>query len=96
MVKIFVGNLSFDADEHDLEMLFSDYGDVDRASLVRHPRSRHSRGFGFVEMPDAVEAERAIAALDGRDVLGRPLTVNESQAPEEGARRNKAKRRRRR
>ncbi|HHE41778.1 MAG TPA: hypothetical protein ENL12_03945, partial [Dehalococcoidia bacterium] len=62
-MKIFVGNLSFDADEHDLEGLFAAFGHVGKVTLARHPRSRHSRGFGFVEMPDAAEAERAIAAL---------------------------------
>jgi len=93
-VKVFVGNLSFDADEHDLEALFAEHGEVERASLARHPRSRHSRGFGFVEMPDPGEATRAIEALNGREVMGRPLTVNESQAL--GADRRRAKGRRRR
>jgi len=94
-MKIFVGNLSFDADEHDLEGLFAAFGHVGKVTLARHPRSRHSRGFGFVEMPDAAEAERAIAALSGREVMGRPLTVNESRQQEKVARRRKAMRRRR-
>ena len=93
-MKIFVGNLSFDADEHDLEALFSEFGEVERASLVRHPRSRHSRGFGFVEMPDADEAEHAVRALNGREVMGRPLTVNESRPDGEGGG-TRARRRRR-
>ncbi len=87
MVKIFVGNLSFDADEHDLEDLFGEFGTVEKASLVRHPRSRNSRGFAFVEMPDEAEAERAIEALGGSEYMDRPLTVNESREPEKKGRR---------
>ncbi len=94
MVKIFVGNLSFDADEHDLEDLFGEFGAVEEASLVRHPRSRNSRGFAFVEMPDPAEAERAIEALSGSEYMDRPLTVNESREPEKKARRRGKQRRR--
>lgn len=93
MVKIFVGNMSFDMDEHDLEELFAEYGDVERASIARHERSRNPRGFGFVEMPDADEAAAAIDALHGKDVLGRTLTVNESQPPQGDRSRGKRKRR---
>lgn len=93
-VKIFVGNLSFDADEHDLHQLFSEFGDVEQANLVRHPRSRHSRGFGFVEMPDPDEAGRAVESLNGKEVMGRALTVNESRAGEAEHRRTTGRRRR--
>jgi len=93
VVKIFVGNLSFDIDEHDLEEMFAEFGDVERASLARHERSRHSRGFGFVEMPDSDEAAQAIEALNGKEVMGRALTVNESQPPQSERPRRKKHRR---
>ena len=92
MVKIFVGNLSFDVDEHDLAELFAEFGEVERASIARHERSRHPRGFGFVEMPDPEEAAMAIDTLNGREVLGRVLTVNESQPPQGNRPRRKRRR----
>ena len=93
MVKIFVGNLSFDIDEHDLEEMFAEFGDVERATIARHERSRHPRGFGFVEMPDPDEATQAIETLNGKEVLGRALTVNESQPTQYVRPRGKRKRR---
>ena len=92
MVKIFVGNLSFDIDEHDLAELFAEFGEVERASLARHERSRHPRGFGFVEMPDPDEAAEAIEMLSGKEVMGRSLTVNESQPPQNDRPHSKRKR----
>ncbi len=93
MVKIFVGNLSFDIDEHDLEALFTEFGEVERATIARHERSRHPRGFGFVEMPDSEEASLAIEALNGKQVQGRALTVNESQPPSTSRQRDRRRRR---
>jgi len=92
MVKIFVGNLSFDMDEHDLQEMFSEFGEVERASIARHERSRHPRGFGFVEMPDPGEAAAAIGSLNGKEVQGRSLTVNESQPPQNDRRRGRRRR----
>ena len=93
MVKIFVGNLSFDIDEHDLKEIFAEFGDVERASIARHERSRHPRGFGFVEMPDSDEAAQAVETLNGKEVMGRALTVNESQPPQSGRPRRRKNRR---
>src|SRR5256885_3101606 len=79
MKKISVGNFSFSMTEAELRSLFEPYGKVDTASLVTDRDTGRSRGFGFVEMPDNAEAEKAIAALNGKDSGGRALTVNEAR-----------------
>lgn len=79
MKKIFVGNFSFDTTEADLRQWFEPYGAVDAATVVTDRDSGRSRGFGFVEMQNNSEAEAAIAALNGQDSGGRPLTVNEAR-----------------
>jgi RNA recognition motif-containing protein len=79
MKKIFVGNFSFSTTEADLRQWFAPYGSVDSASVVTDRDTGRSRGFGFVEMPNNAEAEAAIAALNGSDSAGRPLTVNEAR-----------------
>jgi cold-inducible RNA-binding protein len=79
MKNIFVGNFSFSTTEADLRQWFEPYGAVERASVVTDRDTGRSRGFGFVEMPNNAEAEAAIAALNGMDSGGRPLTVNEAR-----------------
>lgn len=79
MKKIFVGNFSFSMTEADLRALFQPYGNVESVSVVTDRDTGRSRGFGFVEMPDNSEADKAIAALNGTDSGGRPLTVNEAR-----------------
>ena len=79
MKKIFVGNFSFSTTEADLRQLFQAHGAVDSATVVTDRDTGRSRGFGFVEMPDNSEADAAIAALNGSDSGGRPLTVNEAR-----------------
>ena len=79
MTKIFVGNLSFDTRDSDLNAAFAQYGSVTEATVVLDRDSQRSRGFGFVEMPNASEANSAIQALNGQDLQGRPLTVNEAR-----------------
>lgn len=79
MKKIFVGNFSFSTTEADLRQWFEPYGAVDSASVVTDRDTGRSRGFGFVEMQNNSEAEAAIAALNGQDSGGRPLTVNEAR-----------------
>src|SRR5512142_3351436 len=79
MKKIFVGNFSFSTTEADLRQWFEPYGAVDSASVVTDRDTGRSRGFGFVEMQNNSEADAAIAALNGRDSGGRPLTVNEAR-----------------
>ena len=75
-MEIFVGNLHWETTEDELEALFAPYGRVDRAQIIRERDTGRSRGFGFVEMPDAREAQAAIEGLGGTSLRGRPLTVN--------------------
>jgi RNA recognition motif-containing protein len=77
--KIFVGNLSFDTTSADLESLFSQVGTCESVSVVTDRETGRSRGFGFVEMNSAEEAEKAIAALNGRELQGRTLNVSEAR-----------------
>jgi len=79
MKNIFVGNLSYGATEDSVKSLFEVHGAVDRVSIVTDRDSGQPRGFGFVEMPNDAEAERAIAALTGTDLGGRTLNVNEAR-----------------
>jgi len=77
--KIFVGNISFDATEQDLQDLFSADGRaVDRVSVITDRDTGRPRGFAFVEMANAADAAAAISALDGHELHGRPLRVNEA------------------
>jgi len=76
--KIYVGNLPWSASEDDLNELFSSYGTVHSVAVVSDRETGRSRGFGFVEMDDA-DADRAIAAVNGRDLGGRALRVNQAQ-----------------
>lgn len=82
MKNIFVGNLSFDTTDTDLQAAFGAYGAVDKASVVRDRDSGQSRGFGFVEMPNATEATAAMSGLNGQDLNGRTLNVNEARPRE--------------
>jgi cold-inducible RNA-binding protein len=79
MKKIFVGNFSFSTTEADLRQWFQPHGTVDSATVVTDRDTGRSRGFGFVEMPNNQEAAAAITALNGKDVDGRSLTVNEAR-----------------
>lgn len=89
--KLFVGNLSFDTNNADLEGLFSQAGTCESATVVTDRESGRSRGFGFVEMSSANEAEKAIAQFNGTDLQGRQLNVSEAKertaGPRNGARR---------
>ncbi len=79
MKNIFVGNLDFGATEESLRALFEQYGTVEKAEIIRDRDTGRSRGFAFVEMPDADAADRAIAALNGMNVGGRAINVNEAR-----------------
>jgi RNA recognition motif-containing protein len=81
--NIFVGNLSFGATEDAVRSLFEAYGTVDRVSVVTDRETGRARGFGFVEMSADDEAERAIAALNGRELDGRALNINEARPKED-------------
>lgn len=84
-MKMYVGNLSFKTTESQLQDLFAAFGQVASASLVMDRDTGRPRGFGFVEMPNDSEAQAAIAALNGKNVDGRDLTVNEAKPREAGA-----------
>lgn len=79
MKNIFVGNLSFGATESAVRSLFEAYGTVDRVSIITDRDTGQAKGFGFVEMNSEAEADRAIAGLNGKDVDGRALNVNEAR-----------------
>ena len=79
MKNIFVGNLDFNTSEDELRTMFEAYGQVDRVSIMTDRDTGRSRGFGFVEMTNAEDGEKAIAALNGKDSGGRSLTVNEAR-----------------
>ena len=79
MKNIFVGNLSFGATEDAVRSMFEQYGTVDRVSLITDRDTCQARGFGFVEMSNDAEAERAISELNGRELDGRALNINEAR-----------------
>ncbi len=85
--RVFVGNLPFSATEAQLNELFAAHGEVTSAEIVKDRFTERSRGFGFVEMADDAAADAAIKALNGHEMDGRPLTVNEARARSEGGRR---------
>ena len=80
--KLYVGNLTYNVNESDLEALFSQYGTVQSAQIIVDRDTNRSKGFGFVEMGSDAEAQAAIQALDGHDHDGRNLTVNEAKPRE--------------
>jgi RNA recognition motif-containing protein len=77
--NIFVGNLDFNTSEEELRQLFEVHGQVDRVSIMTDRDTGRSRGFGFVEMASAEDGEKAIAALNGSQIGGRTLNVNEAR-----------------
>ena len=85
MKNIFVGNLSFDATEGSVRTMFEQFGTVDRVNIVTDRDTGRARGFGFVEMSNDGEGEKAIASLNGRDLDGRALNVNEARPKENRA-----------
>lgn len=82
--KLYVGNLPFSTTESDLRALFERHGSVASANVITDRETGRSRGFGFVEMEEASDAEEAMRALDGSDMGGRPLRVNEAQDKRSG------------
>jgi RNA recognition motif-containing protein len=81
-VNIFVGNLAFSATDHALRQLFEAYGVVDEIRVITDRDTGRSKGFGFVEMPDSAAAQAAIQGLQGKELDGRALTVNEAKPRE--------------
>lgn len=82
-MNIYVGNLSFDATETDIENAFGEYGDVQTVNIVKDRETGRSRGFGFVAMQDAQEAQQAINGLNMKEIAGRAVSVNEARPREE-------------
>ena len=82
--KLYVGNLSYEMTEEQLNTLFSEAGEVTSAKIITDRQTGQPRGFGFVEMETKLEGEKAISMLNGRDFEGRPLTVNEAKPQQKG------------
>ncbi len=78
-MKLYVGNLPYQTNDHSLEALFQAYGEVESAKVITDRDSGRSKGFGFVEMPNREEALAAIDGLNGKEVDGRTITVNEAR-----------------
>ena len=86
MKNLFVGNMSFQTTEGELRALFEPFGQITRVHVAMDRETGRARGFAFVEMPNDEEAAKAIAALNGKEVEGRALTVNEARPKTEGGR----------
>ena len=82
--KLYVGNLSFQVTDADLNKMFSDIGQVESVQIITDRDTGRSKGFGFVEMSDDAAAAKAIEQLNGKEVNGRALTVNEARPKESG------------
>jgi len=78
-MDIYVGNLSYTLDKEELKNVFAQFGEVTSATITTDRETGKSRGFGFVQMPNAAEAEKAIQELDQSDVFGRRLVVNQAK-----------------
>ncbi|MEI6354291.1 MAG: RNA-binding protein [Methylococcus sp.] len=82
-MKLYVGNLSYDVNNSELEQMFTPFGTVQSASIITDRETGRSKGFGFVEMGSDQEAQAAINDLHGKDIGGRSLTVNEARPRED-------------
>jgi cold-inducible RNA-binding protein len=78
-MKIYVGNLSRDVTEEDLNKAFGEFGQVDSVAIIKDKFSGQSKGFGFVEMPDKTESQAAMEGLNNKDLKGRAMNVNEAR-----------------
>jgi RNA recognition motif-containing protein len=85
-MNIYVGNLSYEVTEEDLQQAFEAFGQVASVNIIKDKYSGQSKGFGFVEMPAKAEAESAIEGLNGKELKGRTLNVNEARPRSEGHR----------
>ncbi len=83
-IKLYVGNLSYEMTEEQLNTLFSEAGEVTSAKIITDRQTGQPRGFGFVEMETKLEGQKAISMLNGRNVEGRPLAVNEAKPQQRG------------
>jgi len=83
-MNIYVGNLSYEVTQEDLQKAFEVFGNVESSKVITDMYTGRSKGFGFVEMPDSAEADSAIEGLHGKDFKGRTLKVNKARARSEG------------
>lgn len=83
-MNIFVGNVPRNASEEDLREVFEAFGEIASVVIIKDKFSGESKGFGFIEMPDKTQAQAAIAGLNGKELKGRTLTVNEARPRTEG------------
>ncbi len=89
-MKIYAGNLQYGMSEDELQKMFEEYGEVASVKIITDKYSGRSKGFGFVEMPDDAEAEQAIEQLNGLEIKGRAMTVNQSIERKEGEERSRS------
>lgn len=92
-MNIYISNISYDANEDDLREAFERFGQVASASIIKDKHTSRSRGFGFVEMPTENEAKAAIEGLDGKELKGRTLKVNEARPRSERPERSRVTKR---
>ena len=85
-MNIYVGNLSYEATEEDLRLAFEQFGQIESVNIIKDKFSGKSKGFGFVEMPSKAEAKSAIDELNGKELKGRTLNVNEARPRTESRR----------
>jgi RNA recognition motif-containing protein len=85
-MNIYVGNISYNVKDEELLREFESFGKVESAKIIKDQYSGRSKGFGFVEMPDDLEAEKAIERLNGREIKGRKIKVNMARARAQGGR----------
>lgn len=83
-MQIYVGNLAYSVTEDDLKEAFSAFGEVARTNLIKDRATGQSKGFGFVDMPKNSEADAAIKGLNGKQLKGRPIKVNQSEPKKDG------------
>ena len=83
VLRLYVGNLPYETTEEELQEMFTTHGQVESVTIIMDRYTGRSKGFGFVELPEAEEAQAAIEALNGTDFNGRPLTVNEAKPRQE-------------
>jgi cold-inducible RNA-binding protein len=81
MKTLYVGNFPFSMTDPELQSIFEPYGTIETAQIVRNPKTGRSRGFALVAMTNDIEAEKAMAELNGKESRGRALTVNEARPP---------------
>jgi RNA recognition motif-containing protein len=82
-MNIYAGNLNYNLSEEELEKVFAEYGEVTSVKIIRDKYTDQSKGFGFIEMADDAEAQKAIDELNGTEVKGRELRVNQARPPRE-------------